>query len=166
MLGLSLLLSSVALVDSAATQSEPQLISEHKDWTVYVLGEGAEKICYMFSSPFESDPQVEGREAVWVTVTHRPATQTVSEVGVIAGYEYRSGTSVDVLVDTKKYQLFTKGDGAWLGTLEEESEIISDMKKGRRMSVVGVSTSGETTTDKFSLLGFTAAHRAIDKACS
>ena len=145
-------------------QAEPELISEHKHWTAYVLTEGTDKVCYMISAPLESSPEVEGR-VTWVTVTHRPGASIRNEVGVIAGYDYKSGSGVNAIVDTRTFTLFAEGDGAWLRTADEESAMVEDMKKGRRMSVVGVSSTGVTTTDEYSLLGFTAAHRAINKSC-
>ena len=147
-------------------QSEPELISTHKDWVVYVYDEGAGKVCYMLSAALESSPEIGGRAEAWVTVTHRPSASIKNEIGVIAGYDYQIGAGVNAIVDTKKFELFSQGDGAWLLTVEEESEMVADMKKGRRLAVVGISLDGSTTTDKYSLLGFTAAHRAISKACS
>jgi hypothetical protein len=147
-------------------QAEPELLSTHKDWAAYIFSDGAGKVCYMASAPLESSPDIDGRAAAWITVTHRPGASISSEIGVIAGYQYQTGSGVNALVETKKFALFIEGDGAWLRTTEEELEMVADMKKGRRLSVVGVSMAGDTTTDKYSLIGFTAAHRAITKACS
>ena len=147
-------------------QNEPELLSTHKDWSAYVFHDGAGKVCYMASAALESSPAIENRGDVWITVTHRPNAKIENEIGIIAGYEYQADSGVNALVDTKKFELFSQGDGAWLRTAEEESEMVQDMKKGRRLSIVGISTAGTTTTDKYSLIGFTAAHRAITKACS
>jgi hypothetical protein len=40
------------------------------------------------------------------------------------------------------------------------------MRAGRTMIVKGVSSKDTETTDTYSLLGFTAAHNAINDACN
>ena len=79
---------------------------------------------------------------------------------------YQTGTQVTVIIDTEKFDMFTHSDGAWLRTEQEEVTVVEAMKKGRRMTVVGYSGAGVTTTDKYSLLGFTAAHKAISTECA
>ena len=163
----TLLMAVLALAPPAFAQSEPRLLDTHRDWRSYVLEGNAGKICYIASDPSESSPAMEGRSATWVLVTHRPADNVRNEVGVVAGYVYQSGTRVNIIIDidTDTYQMFTQADGAWLRTPEEDVTVVEAMKKGRRMTVVGYSSTGITTTDKYSLLGFTAAHRAISKEC-
>lgn len=154
---------SVPLATSA--QTEPRQLDTHRDWNSYVLDGTDGKVCYIASKPLESSPRLGDRTSTWVLVTHRPSGNVKNEVGIIAGYQYQSGTQVNVIIDTEKFEMFTDGDGAWLRTLEEETTAVHAMKKGRRMTVVGYSRSGITTTDKYSLLGFTAAHRTIGKEC-
>ena len=146
-------------------QPEPRRLDTHRDWGSYVLEDVNGKVCYIASDPQETSPAIEGRGKTWVLVTHRPAANIKNEVGVIAGYTYQGGTQVNVIIDTEKFEMFTHGDGAWLRTPEEEVTVVEAMKKGRRMTVVGYSAGGVATTDKYSLLGFTAAHRKISKEC-
>ena len=162
-----LVLSIVLLSTSLAilAQSEPRQLDTHRDWGSYVLEDANGKVCYIASDPEESSPAMDGRAKTWVLVTHRPAANVKNEVGIIAGYTYQGGTQVNVIIDTEKFEMFTQDDGAWLRTPEEEISVVEAMKKGRRMTVVGYSANGVTTTDKYSLLGFTAAHRAISKEC-
>tara|TARA_B100001123_G_C14704289_1_gene786619 strand:+ start:72 stop:575 length:504 start_codon:yes stop_codon:yes gene_type:complete len=161
-----LLLLIFAMPASTIAQSEPRELDTHRDWVSYVFNNAEGKVCYIASEPLESSPTLEGRGETWVTVTHRPAADIKNEVGIIAGYVYQTGTQVNVIIDTEKFDMFTFEDGAWLRTMQEEVTVVEAMKRGRRMTVVGYSTTGVTTTDKYSLLGFTAAHRAISKECA
>lgn len=161
-----LLLLIFAMPASTIAQSEPRVLDTHRDWVSYVFNNAEGKVCYIASEPLESSPTLEERGETWVTVTHRPAADIKNEVGVIAGYVYQTGTQVNVIIDTEKFEMFTFEDGAWLRTMKEEVTVVEAMKRGRRMTVVGYSNTGVTTTDKFSLLGFTAAHRAISKECA
>lgn len=151
---------------AAWAQSEPELIGTFRDWDSYVLENEAGKICYIASDPLDSKPEMAERGDAWVLVTHRPDADIKDEVGLIAGYEYLPGTPVTAIIDTKKYQLFTNANGAWLHTPEDEADMVFAMKKGKRMTVVGSTRDGITTSDKYSLLGFTAAHKKIGKACN
>ena len=166
MLRILLLLFIFTMLTSTVVQSEPRAFGTHRDWVSYVFDNAEGKVCYIASEPLESEPVLEGRTETWVTVTHRPAADIKNEVGVIAGYVYQTGTQVNVIIDTEKFEMFTFEDGAWLRTMKEEVTVVEAMKRGRRMTVVGYSNTGVTTTDKFSLLGFTAAHRAISKECA
>ena len=46
-----------------------------------------------------------------------------------------------------------------------EGTIVKAMIQGARMIIKGTSSSGTQTTDTYSLKGFTAAYKAINKAC-
>ena len=146
-------------------QEQPKLLGENTDWVAYELNSGENKICYIASEPLKSNPDMENRGSTWVLVTHRPIANIKNEGSVIAGYPYAVGARVSILIDTKKFEMFTKDNGAWLGSPKEESAIVTAMKRGRRMSVVGYSNSGVTTTDEYSLLGFTASYRRISSEC-
>ncbi len=43
--------------------------------------------------------------------------------------------------------------------------MVQAMRRGRKMVVRGLSTRGTKTVDTYQLAGFTAAHKAIGKAC-
>ena len=146
-------------------QTQPRQLETHRHWRSFVLDSTQGKICYIGSEPLESSPNMQSRDRTWVLVTHRPVENVKNEIGVITGYQYRLGTEVNVVIDTEKYVMFTQGDGAWLRNVEDEAKAVAAMKRGRRMTVVGYSNTGITTTDKYSLLGFTAAYRAISKEC-
>ena len=166
MLRILLSLFIFTMPTSTVAQSEPRALGTHRDWVSYVFDNAEGKVCYIASEPLESEPVLEGRTETWVTVTHRPVVDIKNEVGVIGGYVYQTGTQVNVIIDTEKFDMFTHANGAWFRTMQEELTVVDAMKKGRRMTVVGYSSAGVTTTDKYSLLGFTAAHKAISKECA
>ena len=59
----------------------------------------------------------------------------------------------------------TEGERAWPRDPRDDNKLVRAMKGGLNMVVTGRSTRGTKTTDTYSLLGFTAAMNAIDKAC-
>jgi hypothetical protein len=70
-----------------------------------------------------------------------------------------------MIIDGKQFSLFTDDDTAWGGDAKVDSALVAAMKAGATMIVKGTSARGTLTTDTYSLAGFTAAHKAIDKAC-
>jgi len=99
-------------------------------------------------------------------VTHRPALKLVNEVSFITGYTYKEKSTVDLRIDSKKFNLFTPAYSAWAVDAETARKLVSAMKSGSKMVLVGYSSRGTKTTDTYSLSGFTAAYKAISKACN
>ena len=86
-------------------------------------------------------------------------------VQVIAGYRYKPQSDVSLTIDGKTFKLFTIEDRAYAESEEDDGRIITLMKRGLRMTVVGISSRGTKTTDTYSLSGFTKTKAVIDKAC-
>ena len=72
---------------------------------------------------------------------------------------------VKVKINKKSFKLFTQQDGAWSANPELDAKLVKAMKGGNRMVVYGISSRGTKTTDTYSLSGFTAMKKRIDKAC-
>ena len=86
-------------------------------------------------------------------------------VNFIAGYSFIFGSSVKVSIGKTAFELFTEDDGAWSRDQSSDFKLVNSMKKGNRMIVVGRSSRGTKTTDTYSLSGFTAMKKRIDKEC-
>ena len=73
---------------------------------------------------------------------------------------------VEVIIRDNQYKFFTLENRAWLADGQNGKKLIKDMKNGARIHVKSVSNRGTKITDTYSLIGFTKALAAIDKACS
>ena len=135
----------IALISQAAiAQNAPQLIDVYGKWEAYSYSEKGKKVCYIGSQPTSAKGDYTQRGKIYVMVTHRPALKLFNEVS---------------------FKLFTYEDSAWAVNGEEDRKLVSAMKSGSTMVVVGNSSRGTKTTDTYSLSGFTAAYNAISKAC-
>lgn len=152
--------------NTAQAQNSPQLIDVYSKWEAYTYSEDGQKVCYMGSQPTSAKGDYTQRGKIYVMVTHRPALKLLNEVSFITGYTYKSGSEVDLRIDSKRFKLFTHDDSAWAVNSEEDRKLVSSMKSGSTMVVVGYSSRGTKTTDTYSLSGFTAAYNAISKACN
>lgn len=153
------------LIAAPAFAEEPKMIVQSGDWTAYSFKEGAGTVCYMASQPKKSEGAYKKRDQVFALITHRPAENTKNVFSYIAGYDYKNGADVTLTIDNTTFKLFTHNDMAWAKDAETDNKISEAMRKGKTMTVKGVSLRGTETTDNFSLKGTGAAHDAINKAC-
>ena len=147
--------------------AEPKKIYEKRDWAAYVFAGEKGKICYIASAPKKQKGRYKkkNRGQPYALVTNRPAENIKGEVNFIAGYNYKQNSSVEVRINKKTFDLFTQQDGAWSREPSVDAKLVKAMKNGNRMTVIGTSSRGTKTTDTYSLSGFTAVKKRIDKAC-
>ena len=145
--------------------NQPLKMGESRDWEAYRTDVGDKRTCFATSIPKSSKGDYKERGTVRIYVTHGPAQNITNEVSVKAGYNYKQQSIVKFNVDGKNFNMFTYEDGAWAETPELEAKIVSAMKAGNKLLVSGTSSRGTDTEDTYSLFGFTAALKLIDKAC-
>ena len=136
------------------------------DWSAYKMKENGANLCYMASVPQKSEGKYKRRGEIFLIVAHRPKEKSFNVVSLTAGYNYKKGSVATIQIDKKnKVELFTHEDTAWAQTPAVDNQLYKMMKAGNKAVVIGKSSLGNTTTDTFSLKGFTKAANAIDKAC-
>ncbi|MTI18342.1 hypothetical protein E1162_13945 [Rhodobacteraceae bacterium RKSG542] len=150
---------------ATANAQSPSLLKQHRDWATYTYTGQNGKVCYALSKPTQLLPTDRNHGDVYFFVSNRPNERVKNEPSVIVGYNFKEGSTVTADVDGKKFNLFTKGDGAWVQNAAEEQRLISAMKAGRSMTVTGASSRGTQTSYTFSLSGITAAVNDADKSC-
>ena len=159
------LLAALVCIAAPALAADPKHLSDHGDWSAYEHITSKGKICFAITEPKEKLPKKVNRDPVYFLITNRPKEKVRNEVSVITGYPYKSGSVTSVGVGDDKFELYTKGDGAWVDAAKNEKRLIKIMKNGSTMIVKGTSKRGTVTTDKYSLIGITAAISSINKAC-
>lgn len=148
-----------------AQQSAPEQIGKWRDWAAYEATENGKKICWMVTKPKVSEPKNVSRSEIYMMVANRPGEQIANELNVIIGYPFKDGSEASIGIDNKQFVMITRDDAAWLRQPAETDAMIKEMRAGKDAIVKGTSKRGTNTTDTFSLLGFTAANKAIAQAC-
>ena len=141
-------------------------LAKFKDWSAFAEGEGKNLACMAVSKPKKSEGDYSKRGDVFAIITHLPGQKKWNEFSVVAGYNYKTNSNPEILIDQKKFQLFTSGSRAWSFSPSDDEKIINFLKKSMKMKVVGTSSRGTITTDSFSLLGFSKAYKKINEACN
>lgn len=165
-----ILVTAVALTapGGADAQSKAKLkrLGTFNAWSSYVLEGRGTLVCYMHSEPEKMTGDYTRRGDSFLQITHRPKEKIANEVGLTAGYAYRKNSEVIMEIDGKAtFKLFTNGDGAWARDSKTDTRLVRALSRGSELVVHGVSGRGTKTVDTYSLSGFTAAYRAIGKAC-
>ena len=158
------LFSWIVLALPAAADS-PRLIGKYVDWDAFSGFEDGKLVCYMATKPKDMKPKNVNRGEVYMMVTYRPAANVDGEVSIYTGYTYEDESKVDVTIGDDPFVLFTYEDTAWARDKAGDKALVRAMIKGTKMTAKGVSNRETTTIDTYSLRGFTAANKAVRKAC-
>lgn len=138
----------------AQAQQRPQALGTFQDWTAATHQEGGRKVCYAFA-------RASNRQAAILTVTHRP--QGRDQVALRSGHTYARNAEVEVTVGNTALDFYTAQDNAFA---REGARAVAAFRAGAQAVAKGPGAQGRgTTTDTFSLSGFTAAYEAISKEC-
>lgn len=172
MMRLTLLIALLALAVAplAAQGSKKTLLGSYNAWDAFRADyEDGSHACFILSRPsdWRASRSNVRRGQIYLSVSHYPEQKRRNEVNVVIGYTFEDGSEVKAEIDGKtSFGLFTIGDAAWsYDDTEADAEMINAMKAGVNLVITGTSNRGTTTTDTYSLSGFTAAYNAISNAC-
>ncbi len=148
---------------------EAERVAAHSDWSFFVQDEPTQ--CWVVSPPKETVNTRDGRVVavrrgdIYLFVSFWPDSERMGEVSFMGGYPFAQGSTVTVTVGERSFELFTQGETAWSLSPEDDNAMAEAMKRGAEAVVVGQSSRGTTTTDTFSLIGFTAAFDDAERRC-
>lgn len=150
-------------------------VDAKKDWSIFEAGEGNQKVCWIVSQPTKSTASRDGKSVevkrgdIFLMVAVRKADNVKNEISFLSGYPFKQGSKVKVTVNSSRgadnYDLFTDGENAWTDSPTEDDKMTGAMRAGRDAVITGTSRRGTTTTDTFSLSGFTAAIGEAQSRC-
>jgi len=141
-------------------------VGKFKDWESFILSQEGNKICFAQSIPVVRAPKKLKRKPSRLFVSFRPAENIKNEVSVTNGYEFKLKAPVTAKSGKKSYDLFSKGNFAWVVDDKDQKKLISTMKKASRLMIIGSTNKDDQTTDHYSMMGFTKAYNAAKKSCS
>tara|TARA_B100001029_G_C14770235_1_gene290822 strand:- start:51 stop:569 length:519 start_codon:yes stop_codon:yes gene_type:complete len=135
-------------------------------WQAYTYKDGSDKVCFIFSKPISTNPSDLNRGDHALQITNWTADKTFHEASIQAGFTFKANSTATASIGDRKYKFFTIEGRAWTADDQDDKRLIKDMKNGARIKVSSTSSRGTKVTDTYSLIGFTKALAAIDKACS
>ena len=150
----------IVFFSNFANAQELKSVGKFKDWESFVLSQDGNKTCFAQSIPIKLK-----RDPSRLFVSFRPNESIKNEVSVTNGYEFKLKAPVKAKSGKKTYDLFSKGRFAWVVDNDDETKLITTMKKASRLMIVGNTDKGDQTTDHYSMMGFTKAYNTAKKSC-
>ena len=152
--------------EALSAEEDLKSVGKFKDWESFVLSQDGNKTCFAQSIPVVRAPKKLKRDPSRLFVSFRPAENIKNEVSVTNGYDFKLKAPVTAKSGKKSYDLFSKGQFAWVVDNKDEQKLIVTMKKASRLMIIGNSQKGNQTTDHYSMMGFTKAYNSAKKSCS
>lgn len=162
----SLFVTAVLTVLVGSVSTEAEVIGVYRDWTAVTSVADKKKTCMMWSQPKQSKGYSGKRGDAFAFVTHQPGEKRLNRVSFEAGYAMPGAPEVRVQIGDERFSLSAGGTGAWAKNSQDDKALIEAMRAGRTMTVESKAGDGKRVRDSYSLLGFTAAYKAIGAACN
>src|ERR1700680_4519387 len=110
---IALLSTLAALCTGAAVAAEekPALLDSFRDWHVYSVGAGTDRLCYALCQPKQMNPANLTRDSVFFLISSWPGRKVKNEPSVVPGYQYKVGSKVQVQVGSDNIRLLPRTDG-------------------------------------------------------
>ena len=153
--------AAIIILSSAASAAQtPSRLNQFNDWGTYSYDADGSKVCYILSTPTAMQPDSVNHGDIFFLISQKPG-QSAYEPQVVMGYPLQEGSQVTVDVDGQKFQLFTRGESAWVEEAAQEPALVAAMRNGSSMTVAATSQRGTGTSYTYSLSGVTAAMQSI-----
>ena len=152
---------SAALAQPAKSPKPAVKLSEHGDWGTYAFTDKNSKVCYVLSPAQKMEPKSVNHGNIYFTVSQKPSKNVQYEPQFIASYDLQENSKPVVTIGDKKFEMFIRGNYAWVANAAEEPIMIAAMKAGHDMKVAAKSKRGTDTSYVFSLKGISAALDSI-----
>ena len=143
----------VTTLGTAAFAEEASIV---KNWEYHNTND----LCYGIS--FATNEDKNSNTKRYLTITNRPSENRKNELAFVSGFpeDYQLDGSVTVDGNLPFKLLTYKGVG-FVKSGDIESMLVAQMKAGVNLEIKWTNLDGEYIVDRYSLLGFTAAHKNI-----
>ena len=148
-----------------AQQPAPKRLGSFQDWTAYEYQEAGEKVCFILSRPTRKNGAERSRGDAYVMVTYRTADKVRDEVSVNFGATLKEKSQAQMQIGGTKVPMVTNRDTAWTTNPGQDKVAVDAMVRGADMQISAVTSKGTQIDDTYSLMGVTAARKAITDAC-
>ena len=160
---------ALAATGAWAQEESTNQVAAKTAWSVFEDSDPRE--CWAVSAPTETVNTKDGRvvavkrgDILFMTF-YRPGAGVKGQVTFTGGYPFAGGSTVNLNIAGKQFELFTEGEWAWPASTSDDAQIIAALKNGTDAVLSARSSRGTKTKDSFSLLGYTAALEEAEKRC-
>jgi hypothetical protein len=160
--------------------AKPLLVASFGDWGVYQTQATKGRVCYTLAQPKDRAPADLKRDPAYAFISDRPGEGVRNEISFIMGFDVANAGDDAAAADPKKkpenkaamamvgdqsFELLAKSANLWVKNAAKENQLVAEMRKGAKLQVKASSKRGHTTTDTYSLAGFSQALDRVQKDC-
>lgn len=160
---------SAALVFASfgfAAAQTPAKLNQFEYWGAFAYKANNKTVCYILSTPTKQEPASVKHGDNYFLISKREGAKGSKisfEPQFMAGYDLKPQSRVVATVGNKSFNLFTKGNSAWVEGDSHEAELLAAMRGGSTMEIKAVSLRGTDTSYVYSLKGLSAALKSVQK---
>ena len=110
-------------------------------------------------------PQSHDHGSVYFLVSSWQSGAVEEQPSFLAGYDLRPTSPPQGRVGSTRYDMFADGQEGFLDDLDEEPDLVREMRRGSVMRVTATTADGVATSYEFSLSGVTAALDRVGSLC-
>ncbi|HUS97439.1 MAG TPA: invasion associated locus B family protein [Hyphomicrobiaceae bacterium] len=158
-------LVTLSILAATSATAQTKLVQAYRDWTMYAHSGSPADICFITSQPKEATPAGTRGDRSFFYISAWPKDGIKAEISVKVGSPLKDSSPVIVQIGNQKFELFTKGDKAFVSDATEELKLLDAMKRGSFMVTKATRQDGQETTETYSLLGVTQAINSLAKGC-
>ena len=160
---------------------KPLLVASFGDWGVYQTQAVKGRVCYTLAQPKDRAPADLKRDPAYAFISDRPGEGVRNEISFIMGFDVANAADdTAAAADAKKkpeikqalatvgdqsFELLAKNANLWVKNAAKENQLVAEMRKGAKLEIKASSKRGHTTTDSYSLAGFSQALDRVQKDC-
>ena len=162
MLKLLIATTAIALCTACPTFAQsPTQIGQFKAWGAYSYQSKDRTICYALTVPVSQQPTNVDHGDNFFMITQIPGDDASLEPQLKAGYNLNETKRVVVTIAGRKFYMMSAGSRAWVENEADEPQLLALLRSQQKMSVDFVSARGTNTHYRYSLLGVSAALKAV-----
>ena len=150
----------------ASANAQPKAVANFKDWSVFVRGSGAEKICFAATEAKSKSPTSVNHGDVFFLVASWASGAAAEQPSLMTGYSINLKPEPTVRIGSDKWTMYSAENEAFIEANTEEKRLVRAMRRGADMRVSAVSARGTATNYELSLRGVTAALQRVKRECS
>lgn len=143
---------------SHPASTSPKKLGDFNDWTAATYDQGGRTVCYAFSRAEKTSTDI-GRNGI-LTVTELPTMR--DSVAIEAGFAFAPKATGKLEVGDGNFDLYTAQHNAYA---RDSKAVVAAFSRGAKAIAHLPGPHDKPVTESYSLIGFSAAHAAILKAC-
>ena len=97
----------LVLSSTAAHASSPKSVATYKDWIVYSLDLGGDKVCYAVSEPTDKSPRSVNHGDIFFMVSTWKSGVAQGQPSFMAGYDLRDAPEPVIRIGSDKWEMYT-----------------------------------------------------------